>query len=530
MWGLMLLVFLTGFQLGSAAMKPIPIRQIEALPRTMRVDIMWQESLDQQTWQLPLVYEIERSSSKNGKFSKIHDGYLQLPMYSDYIGKAKKTFYYRVRSIVPNRGKAKSKSSSNTSKWSKVVSATTAAYNKEQFLTEIQEAGFRYFYHHAHPVCGLALEGAPNRSKSIVATGASSMGMFNIIVGVRRGFITREEGAARVLKILTFLNEKAERHHGAFSHWMDGTSGKIVRFSKKDDGVDLVETAFLAQSFIMMREAFSDDNPTELKIRETADKLWRDIQWDFFVQTDKKSGKKYLAWHWSPTTGFEQTMKITGFNESQIVYLLAMVSPTHPISHKIYKSGWQGGRYSTPRKVLDVDVELGGKIGGPLFFLHYSYMGLDPRKISHNGKSYFDHFTAITQVQKNYALSMADKFKGYDKMWGITASYGPDGYFAHAPNHGDNGTIAPTAALSSMPYLPDEVFNCAIEMYRKAGKLWGPFGFYDSFNLERNWVAPGYLGIDVGPIAPMIENHRTGMCWKIFMRAPELKKLKGLTL
>jgi len=223
--------------------------------------------------------------------------------------------------------------------------------------------------------------------------------------------------------------------------------------------------------------------------------------------------------------GFKKNLPISGFNECHMAYLMALVSPTHPITREVYQSGWFGSRYGKKRKVLGVDVELGQKAGGPLFFLHYSYLGMDPRSISYPGQSYFDHFRAITQVQKNYALSKADVYKGYGQMWGLTSSMGPDGYRGHSPNRNDNGTIAPTAALSSMPYLPEDVFNCAIEMYKDGGQLWGPFGFYDAFNPTLNWVASGYLGIDLGPIAPMIENYRTGMCWKIFMRAPELRKL-----
>ena len=349
------------------------------------------------------------------------------------------------------------------------------------------------------------------------------MGLFNISVGIKRGFITPEQGAARVLKTLTFLHGKAERFHGAFPHWMNGATGKAKPFSKDDDGADLVETAFLAQSFIMMREAFTGDNPVEMKIREVADKLWRDIEWDFFVKV--KNGRKILLWHWSPRVGFKKNHGIDGFNECHITYLMALVSPTHPIGMDVYRSGWEGGQYSTPRKEHGVDVELGRGAGGPLFFIHYSYMGMDPRMISYHEKTYFEHFKAITQVQKNYALTKANTYKGYDKMWGLTASTGPDGYSAHSPHRNDNGTIAPTAALSSMPYLPDEVYLCAKEMYKNGKQLWGPMGFYDAFNPTRNWVSGGYLGIDVGPIAPMIENRRTGMCWAVFMRSPEAKKL-----
>lgn len=499
-----------------------PISEIEALPRIHRVDVLWHKSVTEKTWRLPLTYEIQRAEKPTGPFRQVNTRVVHLPMYSDFIGKSGVTYYYRVRSNRERRGKGGVKTM-ETSTWSKVVSATTAAYAKEKFLTELQEAGFRYFYHHAHPVSGMALEGVPDREQSTVATGATGMGLFNLAVGVRRGFITREQGAARVLKILTFLHDKAERFHGAFPHWMDGATGKARPFSPDNNGADLVETAFLAQSFIMMRESFTGDSPTDTKIRNVADKLWRDIEWDFIVKN--KNGRKMLVWHWSPTVGFKKNLGIGGFSECQIVYLMALASPTHQIGIDVYRSGWEGGRYSKLRTEHGVDVELGRGAGGPLFFIHYSYMGMDPRAISYRGKTYFEHFKAITQVQKNYALSKADTFKGYDEMWGLTSSTGPDGYRGHSPNRSDNGTIAPTAALSSMPYLPDDVYQCAVEMFKNGKQLWGPMGFYDAFNPARNWVSDGYLGIDVGPIGPMIENHRTGMCWAVFMRAPEVRAL-----
>ena len=515
-----LYAFLMSSLLSIALAQGFEINKIEALSRTLRIDVLWNESVGLEHWDDGWVYEVQRGESATGDFEKAHKDYLAVPIFSDYIGKGGKGYFYRVRALQ-QFGKGKNLRHTEPGPWSKVVSARSRKYEKEQYLTDLQEASFRYFYHHAHPVSGMALEGAPHRHKNQVTTGATAMGLFNLVVGVKREFITRKEAAEHALKVLNFLDQKAEKYHGAFSHWMDGTTGKTIPFGKVDDGADLVETAFLAQSFLMMRETFTGASSTERELREVADKLWRGIEWDFFVS--EKEGRKVLLWHWSPKHKFDLSLGIMGFNECQIVYLLAMASPTHPISYDVYESGWLWKKYSNPRTVLGVDTELHWKIGGPLFFTHYSYMGFDPRKISHNGKSYFEHFVGINQIQKNYALSKADKFKGYDKFWGITASMGPDRYNAHAPNHNDNGTIAPTAALSSFPYLPDESFKASVEMYRMGDKLWGPFGFYDAFNMSRYWVAKGYLGIDVGPIAPMIENHRSGLCWSIFMQAPEMK-------
>ena len=287
----------------------------------------------------------------------------------------------------------------------------------------------------------------------------------------------------------------------------------------------MVETAFLMQGVILAREYFSSKvDSREIQIRAIANELWRGVEWNWFAQGDNDASG--LLWHWSPNYGWKKNLKIHGFNEAQSVYLLALASPTHPIQAKRYWNGWQSADYSLRREELGVPVELGRGLGPSLFCTHYSYLGFDPKQLSSGSKNYFEHFQDLCRVQIRYAESKQKERAGYGSMWGITASYGPDGYSDFAPGKKDNGTLAPTAALSSMPYVPAESRSCLAEMYNKHGKeLWGPFGFCDSFNLQRNWVANDILGIDVGPIAPMIENYRTGFCWKTFMAAPEFQPL-----
>jgi hypothetical protein len=353
------------------------------------------------------------------------------------------------------------------------------------------------------------------------------MGLFTLGVGIERGFLTRQDGAERVLKILRFLQEKANRFHGAFPHWINGSTGKVIPFGKEDDGADLVETAFLAQGLLFVREYFTGNDALETDIRKRADTLWREIEWTWFQKEDRRGA--LLMWHWSPNHGFKRNMGVRGFNESQIVYLLALASPTHRVDPKFYWTGWVHGRYVRDRTELGIPLKLHRGLGPPLFFTHYSYLGFDPKTISCQGRTYFDHFRDFARVQIKYAESKSGTFVGYGPLWGLTASYNPEGYKAHAPGPRDDGTIAPTAALSSMPYVPEESRACMTEMYEKHGKqLWGPCGFYDAFNLSKKWVAKGYLGIDVGPIAPMIENYRTGLCWKTFMKAPEIQPVVEL--
>lgn len=462
-------------------------------------------------------YELERAPTPAGPFQDLRNNLPQLTLYNDFVG-GEATNYYRVRSIQTN-----SEGQSLPSDWSEPVEGRSEPLNQEQLLTEVQRASFDYFYLYAHPVSGLARASA-RRDPDVCAIGASGMGLFNLGVGIERGFITRREGAEQVLKELEFLSNKADRFHGAFPHFINGRTGKVIPFSRYDDGADIVETAFLMEGVLFAREYFSRPDPEETAIRAMADNLWRSVEWDWFV--NQSNPIPAMIWHWSPHYGWKKNLYILGFNECQIVYVLALASPTHPIKPECYWKGWESANYGGSNTEFGIQVELGGcsDVGPPLFVAHFSYLGLDPRELVFHGRSYFDHFRDFCLVQVRYAESKAKVHKGYGPLWGITASAGPDGYRAFAPGLRDNGTLAPTAALSSMPYVPAESRSCLLEMYQKYGsRLWGPFGFYDAFNFSRDWVSKTYLCIDEGPIAPMIENYRTGLCWKVFMKAPEIQ-------
>ena len=493
---------------------PVP-SEVRVLSRHLRVDLLWNGAPS-------LRYEVQRATAPDGPFETLSSVLPSVPILSDFLGQDNGEHYYRVRSL---RALSK-KDPPVCSAWCGVLKGSPGRTDAEGLLTEVQEASFRYFYECSHPVSGLAFEGI-DRSPDCCAAGATGMGLFTLAVGIERGFVTRQAGAQRILKVLSFLQEKAERFQGAFPHWMNGTTGKVIPFGKEDDGADLVETAFLAQGFLFLREYFTGEDPVETGIRKRADTLWREIEWDWFAKEDQRGA--VLLWHWSPVHGFKKNMAVRGFNECQIVYLLALASPTHAVDEKFYRTGWEHARYAQERTEFGIPLKLHRGLGPPLFFTHYSYLGFNPRAIEYQGRSYFEHFRDFALVQIKYAESKRDTFAGYGPLWGLTASYNPGGYKAHAPGLRDDGTIAPTAALASMPYVPEQSRACLTEMYEKHGKrLWGPCGFYDAFNFSKNWVANGYLGIDVGPIAPMIENCRTGLCWKTFMKAPEIQPVVKL--
>jgi hypothetical protein len=490
--------------------KPLAMpKDFRVMSRQLRVDLAWDDT------DPAMSYEIQRSAKADGNFETLPVELPGVNAYSDFIGTSGQSFFYRMRmvSMVTNQAPA-------TSAWSEAIEGRPGALNADQLLTEVQEAGFRYFYDYGHPVSGLARVGT-RKKPEVCSIGGTGWGLYNLVVGVDRGFIDRQQGVERALRILHFLTEKADRFHGAFPHWLDGSTGKVIPFSKLDDGADLVETSFLMEGVILLREYFSRDTPDEAKIRQLSDALWRGVEWNWFVrETDGHPG---LYWHWSPDNGWLKNHPITGFNECQIVYILALSSPTHPIQPDCYWQGWETSRYETERTQFGIPLVLSRGIAPPLFWTEFSYMGMDPRMISYHGRTYFDHFRDFCRVQVLYGESMKDQFKGYGPLWGLSASYGPDGYKAFAPGPRDNGTITPTAAISSMPYVPDESRAFLLELYEKHGKdLWGPFGFYDAFNFTRDWVARDYLGNEVGTVAPMVENYRSGLCWKTFMKAPEI--------
>ncbi len=388
----------------------------------------------------------------------------------------------------------------------------------EELLTLVQEQTFRYFWDFAHPVSGLARE--RNTSGDIVTSGGSGFGIMTIPVGIERGFITRQEGVDRIEKIVDFLTT-AERFHGAWPHWLNGVTGKAVPFSTKDDGGDLVETAFLIQGLLTARQYLDESDSQEETIIEKINALWETVEWDWYT----KGGENVLYWHWSPNYEWEMNHKITGWNEALIVYVLAASSPSHPIDPEVYHQGWTaGGSMTNGKEFYGISLPLGPDYGGPMFFSHYTFLGLDPRNLEDNYANYWDQNVNHALIQQKYAVDNPKNFVGYGAAsWGFTASDSHDGYAAHAPTN-DLGVITPTAALASMPYTPEFSMDALHYFYYILGdKLWGDYGFYDAYNPTEDWYADSYLAIDQGPIILMIENYRTGLLWDLFGSNPETK-------
>lgn len=391
----------------------------------------------------------------------------------------------------------------------------------DELLTLIQRRTFKYFYDFAHPASGMARE--RNSSGNMVTIGGSGFGVMAIIVGMERGFITRSEGITHLTKIIRFL-ETCDRFHGVWPHWADGNTGKVVSFSEKDNGGDLVETSFMIQGLITLRQYLNQSIPAEADLKTRINALCDAVEYDWYTQ-----GKNSLTWHWSPNYGFDINMMLRGYNETLISYVVASTSTSHPIPATAYHQGYaNNGGIKNGNTYYGIKLPLGEPYGGPLFFTHYSFLGLNPKNLSDTYANYWEQNVNQSLINHAYCKTNPKKFAGYnDFSWGLTACDNPWGYNAHSPSN-DLGVIAPTAAISSLPYTPVQSMNAIRYFYYILGdKLWGEYGFYDSYCISQNWYANSYLAIDQGPEIVMIENHRTGLLWNLFMSAPEVKT--GLT-
>ena len=462
--------------------------------------------------------------------------------YSDFLGKSGTTARYKVAAADWNY---------RASPLSNSASATTREFSDDELLTMLQEACFRYYWDGADSHSGMARENIPGDDR-IVATGASGMGIAALIVGVDRKFITREQGVERLTKIVNFL-EHAQRYHGAWSHYMNGSTGHTMPvFGMFDNGGDLVETSFLMQGLLAARQYFHGSSDAEHDLYRRITQLWETVEWDWYRGAQPGD---FLYWHWSAEWGWQIQHPLIGFNEVMITYLLAMSSPTHAVAPEMYYSGWasqaqraldyrrgwsgskDGDHYGNGHSYYGIKLDVGVGTGGPLFFTHYSFFAFDPHSLHDRfTSSYFDNNRNIALINRAYCMADPKHFPGYGpNAWGLTASDGPEGYVPHAPDdNSDRGTLTPTGALASFPYTPDASMAALKHYYRDLGaQIWDIYGPRDAFNPGQDWISPIYMGLNQVPIVVMVENYRTGLVWKNFMANPEigvmLQKLDAVT-
>lgn len=418
-----------------------------------------------------------------------------------------------------------------------IEGSDSGSMTDDSLMTLVQYRTFQYFRDGAEPVSGMARERYhvdgvyPGDDMNVVTSGGTGFGVMAILVGIERDFVSREEGFNQLRKIVSFL-QRADRFHGAWSHWIYGETGKAKPFSQKDNGADIVETAYLIQGLLAVREYFKDGSAQEKALADDIDKLWREVEWSWFT----KGGEDVIYWHWSPDYGWDMNHQVRGYNECLILYILAASSPTYPVKPEVYHNGWArageinttGGKYGYMLKLKHNGAE---EYGGPLFWAHYSYLGLDPRNLKDKYADYWQENVNHTLINWRWCFENPKNYTGYSSdCWGLTASYSVSFYAAHAPGEtNDLGVISPTAALSSMPYTPEQSLNAMKHFYYNLGdKIWGKYGFYDAFSEHHYWYPQKYLAIDQGPVVVMIENYRTALLWDLFMSCPEIQQ--GLNL
>lgn len=490
------------------------------------VDLKW-NPINNKNIQYVKIYRSE--NGKDFKTVGIQDAFIN--RFADFTNETGKKYSYKISFLDQLF---------NESKLSEIVSSETKNMSDEELMTMVQEASFNYYWDGAETASGLSKENTTGR-QNMIATGASGFGIMALIAGTERGFVTRKESVERFNKIVNFL-EKSDKYHGAVAHFIDGKTGKTEAFfGKKDNGADLVETSFLVQGLLAAHQYFNKDNSEEKNIRTTIDKFWKGIEWNWFKQTPDS---KYLYWHWSPDQAWIINHKLIGWNETMVTYLLAIASPTHSVPASMYYSGWasqekvaqdyrkdwgnsdEGEFYKNGNTYYGIKLDVGVNKGGPLFFAHYSFMGYDPHKITDRYTNYFKNNQNITKINYLYCVENPKKQKGYGKDgWGLTASDGPNGYNPDEPvEREDTGKLTPTGAIASFPYTPAESMAVLKNFYLNYGDfLWGEYGFRDSFDLNNNWCSPIFMGLNQAPMTVMIENHRTGLIWNLFMSHPDIK-------
>ncbi|HEX4850123.1 MAG TPA: glucoamylase family protein [Puia sp.] len=420
----------------------------------------------------------------------------------------------------------------------KVGLERTKNLSDDALLDVVEKQTFNYFWDGAEPNSGMAPERIhmdnyyPEKDQSTIATGGSGFGCMAILAGIERGYITREQGLRRFEKIVSFL-KKADRFHGAWSHWINDKTGHVKPFGREDNGGDLVESCYLLQGLLCARQYFIDGNEREKKLAMSIDTMWREVDFGWYRNGDQN----VLYWHWSPIFGWKMNFPVHGYNECLILYVMAAISPTHTIPEEVYVAGWaENGAINKisfyGNDTLHLHMQGDPPHGGPLFWAHYSYLGLDPHGLKDKFADYWKEDSTQAIINYKWCVNNPKHFLGYgSNNWGLTASYSVKGYAAHAPDSAnDLGVISPTAAVSSLPYTPKQSMTAIMYWYEELGdKVWGKYGFYDAFSQTANWYPDHYLAIDQGPEVVMIENYRSGLLWKLFMSCPEvtngLKKL-----
>jgi hypothetical protein len=456
-------------------------------------------------------YHVYRAPSATGPFER-QGATLPTNHFIDFVVENDSTYHYRVRAVD---------TAGRESLDSAIISATPHVLDDEAFLDLVQHTAFDYFWYETTPENGLINDRSSDPSLSSIA--AVGFGLSTLTVGIDRGWISREVGRARVLTTLEFLwnsphgpEADATGYNGFYYHFLDIQTGR----RDGDSELSTIDTALLLSGVLHVQQYFDQNDATEAKIRTLADAVYRRVDWRWMQVRSAK-----ICHGWNPEKGFIP-YDWGGYNEAMILYLLALGSPTFPVSADAWTAWTSSYTWQTHYGQAFV-------IFPPLFGHQYSHVWIDFRGIQDaymrdKGLDYFENSRRATLANRAYAIANPHGWADYgENVWGLTASDVPSSYRARGapPEQSDDGTITPTAAGGSVAFTPRESLAALRHMYATyRTRIWGPYGFKDAFNPSMKWFASDYLGIDQGPIVLMIENYRTGRIWKVFMQHPAIQR------
>jgi hypothetical protein len=404
------------------------------------------------------------------------------------------------------------------------------------FLDSLSKKTFNFFWDLPDSVTGNQPDRWPSKSFSSIA--ATGFGLTSYLVGVNRGYITRDQAAQRVLKTLKFFNEShkgdevsgVSGYKGLFYHFIDMRTG--LRFHEVE--LSTIDTGLLMAGILSCQSFFDKESAVEIEIRNLADSLFLSVEWDWAMNKGNT-----MTMGWNPEKGFLEA-RWRGYNEGMILYIMGLGSPTHSIpqdSWVAWTKTYQWGNYLGKEQINF----------GPLFGHQYSHMYIDFKGIQDEymrkkGIDYFENSRRATLTNRQYCITNPAGWVGYDKnIWGLTACDGPgnddnsnpnisfDGYSARGAAQwhvNDDGTISPTAAGGSIPFAPEFCIPALQTMHEKYGdKIYSKYGFIDAFNLSyinkneyQGWFDTDYLGIDQGPILIQLENYRSSFVWDLMKK------------
>lgn len=395
-----------------------------------------------------------------------------------------------------------------------------------EIFEETHKASFMYFWELGHPVSGLTPRKSLANKRYDIGVGASGFGIQAVIVGVHRGWVSREEVLDRLLKITKFLENTAVRFHGVFPHLLHGETGEIIVFGGQD-GADIQETSNLMMGLLMARTYFDRDTPKEVQLRNEINKLWEAVDYRVHEYQDA------LWWNHSDSQEENNGLKLLmkGYTESMTSYVLALGHPTHGIQTSSYKGYVEGKNFVNGKEYYGYTLDVGKPTGGPLYLAQTPFLALDPRDMQDQYTYYWSRSIAHSLINYAYCVDYAPaEYKYSEGDWGLTASQVPSedgGYNNMAGPKKDTGTIAPSAALGVFPYVPYQSMMALRNFYEnhKEG-LWAEYGFKDSYSMYRDWYSDRYLGLDQGRTVIMMENYRSGLFWELSKKVPELQVAK----